>query len=144
MGRSRNTILPLENISNIIREESGMKVSPETSMFAMKLIEKQIKDIIERSIKIAESAKRITIEENDILIEYNKIIPSIQKPKIPKLTTERLIKSYGAKRVSDKAIFLIQCIIENYLRNIASKAKKITINANRKIITPNDLEIAAL
>lgn len=143
MGRSRITILPLDNISNIIKEHSGIKVSPETSQLAMKLIERLVQDIIEKSIKIAQTAKRITIEENDILIEYNKIIPSIKKPKIPKLTTERLIKSFGAKRVSEKGIYLIQCIIEDYLASTAVKAKRITLNANRKIMTQTDFEIAA-
>jgi histone H3/H4 len=62
--------------------------------------------------------------------------------KIPKLAIEKLMKKYGAERVSEDAILEMQKILENYLYVIAQKASKIADHSNRKTIMESDILIA--
>ncbi len=62
--------------------------------------------------------------------------------KIPKKLIERLVKEFGAKRISNDAKEFINENILNYLKNITELAVKNARHFGRKLITKDDIEYA--
>jgi histone H3/H4 len=62
--------------------------------------------------------------------------------RIPKLAVEKLMKKYGAERISEDAVEEMRKILENHLFSISQKASKIATHSKRKTIWASDLKIA--
>lgn len=61
---------------------------------------------------------------------------------LPILAIERLMKEYGAERISEDAKVELKNILENYLEDLSIKASKIAVHTGRKTITGADVKIA--
>ena len=61
---------------------------------------------------------------------------------IPVSALEKLMKKYGAERVSDDARIELKKILETYLYELSLKASKIASHSGRKTINAGDLLIA--
>ncbi|MFH1133958.1 MAG: histone [Nanoarchaeota archaeon] len=62
---------------------------------------------------------------------------------IPLAAMEKLLKSAGAERVSDKAKATLKEIIEEVAEEIALTAVKLAKHAGRKTIKAGDIKLAA-
>lgn len=56
---------------------------------------------------------------------------------------EKLMKKYGAERVSDEAKKEMVKILEEYLFEVSLKASRVSQHGNRKTISEGDLVIAS-
>jgi len=65
------------------------------------------------------------------------------KKLLPLAAMEKILKSAGAERVSDKAKAALKEEIENIAEAIASQAVKLSIHAGRKTIKAGDVKLAA-
>jgi len=61
---------------------------------------------------------------------------------IPKKLIERIVKGFGAKRVSNEAKDLLNVKLLNYLESITELAVKNAKHSGRKLITKDDIEYA--
>lgn len=64
----RKNILPYSTIGNIIRENTGKRVSKEAQICACEILEDFSKRIIRKAKILAENSKRKTIKKNDIVL----------------------------------------------------------------------------
>ncbi len=62
---------------------------------------------------------------------------------IPLLAAEKLMKKYGAERVSEDAKTELVRYLEDYLMKISLKAARIAKHSKRKTIKDSDIKIAA-
>ena len=62
--------------------------------------------------------------------------------KIPKKLIERLMKEYGAKRISNEAKELIEKIINEKIQELTSLSTKNAHHFGRKLIKKEDIEFA--
>lgn len=58
------------------------------------------------------------------------------------LSVEKLMKKYGAQRVSDEAKKEMIKILEEYLYELSNKSSRIALHSNRKTIKRGDIIIA--
>lgn len=61
---------------------------------------------------------------------------------LPLASVERIIRSAGASRVSEEASKELRDILENFGKEISSKAIKLASHAGRKTITAEDIKLA--
>lgn len=67
----------------------------------------------------------------------------MSKRLIPLAAMEKVMKSAGADRVSDKAKLALKNIIEDIAEEIASDAVKYAFHAGRKTVKAGDIKLAA-
>ncbi len=67
----------------------------------------------------------------------------MSKRLIPLAAMEKIMKSVGADRVSDKAKATLKNIIEDIAEDIASDAVKFAMHAGRKTVKAGDIKLAA-
>ncbi|MBW2965758.1 NFYB/HAP3 family transcription factor subunit [Candidatus Woesearchaeota archaeon] len=65
------------------------------------------------------------------------------KKLLPLAAMEKILKSAGAERVSDKAKAALKDELENIAEEIASQAVKLSIHAGRKTVKSGDIKLAA-
>jgi len=65
------------------------------------------------------------------------------KKLLPLAAMEKILKSAGAERVSDKAKVALKDEIENLAEDIATQSVKLAIHAGRKTVKAGDIKLAA-
>jgi len=65
------------------------------------------------------------------------------KKLLPLAAMEKILKSAGAERVSDKAKAALKDEIENIAEDIAAQSVKLAIHAGRKTVKAGDIKLAA-
>lgn len=65
------------------------------------------------------------------------------KKLLPLAAMEKILKSAGAERVSDKAKAALKDEIENIAEDIATQSVKLAIHAGRKTVKAGDIKLAA-
>ena len=65
------------------------------------------------------------------------------KKLLPLAAMEKILKSAGAERVSDKAKVALKDEIENIAEDIATQSVKLAIHAGRKTVKAGDVKLAA-
>jgi len=65
------------------------------------------------------------------------------KRRIPLATMEKILKSAGAERVSDKAKATMKNILEDIADEIAGNAVKLASHAGRKTVKAGDIKLAS-
>ena len=65
------------------------------------------------------------------------------KKLLPLAAMEKILKSAGAERVSDKAKVALKDEIENIAEDIAAQSVKLAIHAGRKTVKAGDVKLAA-
>ena len=61
---------------------------------------------------------------------------------LPLAAMEKILKSSGAQRVSDKAKMALKNIIEEKAEEIADKAIRYAVHAGRKTVKAGDIKLA--
>lgn len=56
---------------------------------------------------------------------------------------EKLLKEYGAPRVSEDAKVALRTVLENHAKGICEQAVKVALHAGRKTIKKEDIELAS-
>ena len=67
----------------------------------------------------------------------------VSKKLLPLVAMEKILKSAGAERVSDKAKAALKDEIENIAEDIAAQSVKLAIHAGRKTVKAGDIKLAA-
>jgi len=67
----------------------------------------------------------------------------ISKRLIPLAAMEKIIKTAGAERVSDKAKAALKEVLEEYAEKISQSAVKLALHAGRKTVKSSDIKLAA-
>lgn len=62
---------------------------------------------------------------------------------LPLAAMEKILKTAGAERVSDKAKVALKNVIEDSAEGIASQAVKLAMHAGRKTVKAGDIKLAA-
>lgn len=62
---------------------------------------------------------------------------------IPLAAMEKIIKTAGADRVSDKAKAALKEVLEEYAQRISQNAVKLAMHAGRKTVKASDIKLAA-
>ena len=65
------------------------------------------------------------------------------KKLLPLAAMEKILKSAGAERVSDKAKAALKDELEEIAEDIAAQAVKLSIHAGRKTVKAGDVKLAA-
>ena len=65
------------------------------------------------------------------------------KKLLPLAAMEKILKSAGAERVSDKAKSALKDVMEEIAEDIAAQAVKLSIHAGRKTVKAGDVKLAA-
>jgi histone H3/H4 len=136
---------------SLVEKEIGIKMSPEVSIFITSIIEYVIAEIINASIIIMKH-KRISINDinegikNDIelsnfLVKIKVRFFTEHKLVLAKSSFRRIIKMSIPKKITQKAVTLIQHFIENYILKILVKANVITQHTGRIKLLPSDILI---
>lgn len=73
MGATRENILPYAPIAEIIRENSGKRVTDEATKRAAQVLEELCHKIMMKANMLAENAGRKTVKDKDILLAYRQI-----------------------------------------------------------------------
>ena len=131
-----------------IEKELNVKMSKEISIFVASVVEYIIAEIISVSI-ILMKHKRININEgikqdaelSNFLTKIKvKFLPP-HKLVLAKSSFQRIIKMSTDKKISNKAIILIQQFIETYIIKILVKANLIKKHTRRLTLLPSDIQI---
>ncbi len=67
----------------------------------------------------------------------------VSKKLLPLAAMEKILKSAGAERVSDKAKAALKDELEEIAEDIAAQAVKLSVHAGRKTIKARDVKLAA-
>ena len=62
---------------------------------------------------------------------------------LPLAAMEKILKSAGAERVSDKAKAALKAELEDIAEDIATQSVKLSIHAGRKTVKAGDVKLAA-
>jgi len=62
---------------------------------------------------------------------------------LPLAAMEKILKTCGAERVSDKAKAALKDVVEDKAEEIAAAAVKLAIHAGRKTVKAGDIKLAA-
>lgn len=62
---------------------------------------------------------------------------------LPLAAMEKVMKSCGAERVSDRAKAALKDVIEDIAEDIATKAVRLAAHAGRKTVKAGDIKLAA-
>lgn len=73
MGATRENILPYAPIADIIRENSGKRVTDDAVKRSAQVLEELCQKIMLKANMIAENAGRKTVKDKDILLAYRQI-----------------------------------------------------------------------
>ncbi len=65
----------------------------------------------------------------------------VSKSLFTKQPLKRMIKSCGAKRVSDKAATYLGKVMESFAEEVLVKAEKLAENSNRKTVLKEDIRM---
>ena len=134
-----------------IEKELNVKMSKEISIFVASVVEYIIAEIISVSI-ILMKHKRININDINEGIkqdaELSNFLTKIKVKFLPphklvlaKSSFQRIIKMSTDKKISNKAIILIQQFIETYIIKILVKANLIKKHTRRLTLLPSDIQI---
>ena len=67
----------------------------------------------------------------------------MSKRLLPLAAMEKILKSVGADRVSDKAKLALKNVVEDIAEEIAQDAVKLAMHAGRKTVKGGDIRLAA-
>lgn len=56
---------------------------------------------------------------------------------------EKLLKKYGASRVSEDAKIALRLVIEENIKGVCEQAVKVALHAGRKTVKKEDVELAS-
>ena len=76
------------------------------------------------------------------LIQETGVI-NMSKRLLPLAAMEKIMKSVGANRVSDKAKVALKNVVEDIAEEIAQDAVKFAMHAGRKTVKAGDIRLAA-
>tara|TARA_Y100000310_G_C20690827_1_gene822101 strand:- start:2562 stop:2816 length:255 start_codon:yes stop_codon:yes gene_type:complete len=74
-------------------------------------------------------------------INYGVYMAEVTKSSFTKQPLKRMIKSAGAKRVSDKAATHLGKVMETFAEEVLVKAEKLAENSNRKTVLKEDIRM---